>query len=94
MINYKQLCAELVAAWDDLPWQYDWKGNLTGLDGYPPDDSAIERARAALTEPDLKTPTDKELSELYRKSYYECENRQGDAAQVFALRAVLARWGE
>lgn len=39
-------------------------------------------------------PTDKELAELYRKSYYECENRQGDAAQVFALRAVLARWGK
>lgn len=94
MTDYKQLCAELVEAWDELPWQYDWKGNLTGLDGYPPDDSAIERARAALAEPDLKTPTDKELAELYRKSYYECENRQGDAAQVFALRAVLARWGE
>ena len=38
-------------------------------------------------------PTDKQLAELYRKAYYECENRQGDAAQVFALRAVLARWG-
>ena len=94
MTDYKQLCAGLVQAWDDLPWQYDWKGNLTGLDGYPPDDSAVERARAALAEPELGEPTDKELAELYRKSYYECENRQGDAAQVFALRAVLARWGE
>jgi hypothetical protein len=44
--------------------------------------------------PSLKEPTDKELAELYRKSYYECENRQGDAAQVFALRAVLAHWGQ
>jgi len=39
-------------------------------------------------------PTDKELAELYRKAYYQCENRQGDVAQVFALRAVLARWGK
>ena len=39
-------------------------------------------------------PTDKQLAELYRKAYYKCENRQGDAAQVFALRAVLARWGK
>ena len=39
-------------------------------------------------------PSDSELVELYRKSYYECENRQGDAAQVFALRAILARWGK
>jgi hypothetical protein len=40
-------------------------------------------------------PTDKQLAELYRKAYYECENRQGDSFeaeyQVFALRAVLAR---
>jgi hypothetical protein len=43
--------------------------------------------------PTQAEPTDKELAELYRKSYYECEDRQGDAAQVFALRAVLARWG-
>jgi len=47
-----------------------------------------------LKPPSLEEPTDKELAELYRKSYYECENRQGDAAQVFALRAVLARWGK
>jgi hypothetical protein len=44
--------------------------------------------------PTQAKPTDKELAELYRKSYYECENRQGDAAQAFALRAVLARWGK
>lgn len=51
MTDYKQLCAELVAAWDDLPWHYDWKGNLIGLAGdCHPDDSAFERARAALAE--------------------------------------------
>ena len=94
MTDYKQLCAELVAAWDELPWQYDWRGNLTGIDGYPSDDSAVERARTALAEPDPEGPADNELAELYRKAYYECENRQGDAAQVFALRSVLARWGK
>jgi hypothetical protein len=57
MTDYKQLCAELVAAWDDLPWQYNWKGDLTGIDGYPPDDSAVERARAALAEPEPEGPT-------------------------------------
>lgn len=45
-------------------------------------------------QPNPEIPTDEELVELYRKSYYECENRQGDVAQVFALRAVLARWGK
>lgn len=55
---------------------------------------AVDHARAALAEPEPEGLTDKELAELYRKSYYECENRQGDAAQVYALRAVLARWGK
>ncbi len=38
-------------------------------------------------------PTDKELCETYRAAYYACEDRQGPAAQAFALRAVLASWG-
>ncbi len=38
-------------------------------------------------------PTDKELCEFYRSAYYACENRQGPAAQAYALRAVLERWG-
>lgn len=46
-----------------------------------------------VTETETASPTDKELAETYRKAYYQCENRQGDVAQVFALRAVLARWG-
>jgi hypothetical protein len=56
MTDYKQLCADLVAAWDDLPWHYDWKGNLIGLaDGCQLDDSAVERARTALAEPEPST---------------------------------------
>jgi hypothetical protein len=50
-------------------------------------------ARAALAQPEPQGPTDKELGETYRAAYYACENRQGPAAQVFGLRAVLAKWG-
>jgi hypothetical protein len=50
-------------------------------------------ARAALAQPEPQGPTDEELCESYRAAYYACENRQGPAAQIFALRAVLARWG-
>jgi hypothetical protein len=83
MTDYKQLCAELLDAIDHFP---GW---------IPPGKRpVINRARAVLAEPESEGPADKELAELYRKSYYECENRQGDAAQVFALRAVLARWGQ
>ena len=85
MTDYKQLCAELHAALE--------KHDLSLADDRLLDRSAAA-LRAALAESKPEEPTDKELAELYRKSYYECENRQGDAAQVFALRAVLARWGK
>lgn len=90
MTDFKQLCAELVAAWDDLPWQYDWKGNLTGIDGYPPDDSAVERARAALAETEPEVPTDADLHAMafsYSQPCYEFE-------YIPFARAVLARWGK
>lgn len=66
--------------WEDYHW-------------YRESEALRAKVEAALAEPEPEGPTDKELAELYRKSYYECENRQGDVAQVFALRAVLARWG-
>lgn len=52
MTDFRALCAELVDAWDDLPWEYDFKGNITGIHGDLYDDSAIDRARAALAESD------------------------------------------
>lgn len=87
MTDYKQLCADLVAAWDDLPWHYDWKGNLIGLaDGCQLDDSAVERARAALAEPEPEDPTDEELWELYQGP--------GTFSPVEFARDILARWGK
>ena len=81
MTNFRELCDELL---DELKFQTDWSIA----------EELKERARAALAEPEPEGPTDKELAELYRTAYYQCENRQGDAAQVFALRTVLDRWGE
>jgi len=82
MTNFRALCAQFVELWDaDCDTDVEINELLVEL-------------RAALAEPESEGPTDNELAELYRKSYYECENRQGDAAQIFALRAVLARWGK
>ncbi len=50
--DFRALCAELVEAWDDLPWEYDFKGNITGLRGDLFDESAVDRARAALAQPE------------------------------------------
>lgn len=90
MTDYKKLCAELIDAWDSLPWQYDWKGNLTGLDDYPPDDSAVERARAALAEPEPEGPKDSDLHALAFRFAQPCF----DFDYIPFARAVLARWGK
>ena len=43
-INYRALCAEMLQAWDDLPWEYDISP-LAKID-----DTPFERARAALAQ--------------------------------------------
>ena len=91
MTDYKQLCAQLLSELENairVIYGEDGTRHISSAD------PVITKARAALAEPEPEGPTDNELAELYRKAYYECENRQGDAAQVFALRAVLARWGK
>ena len=62
--DFRALCAELVEAWDDLPWEYDFKGNVTGIHGDLFDESAVDRARAALSQPEPQEPSDAELLEL------------------------------
>jgi hypothetical protein len=48
--DFRALCAELLQAWDDLPWEYDWKGNPVGPLAEI-DDTPFEHARAALAQP-------------------------------------------
>jgi hypothetical protein len=61
---YRAMCAELVAAWDALPWEYDWLGNAIGAHGKLCDDSAVDRARALLAQPVAEGPSDEEIMEL------------------------------
>ena len=88
--DYRALCAELVAAWDALPWEYDWLGNAIGAHGDLCDDSAVDRARALLDQPVAEGPTDKELwvagSDDFRANCYPSD-------AIAYARAVLARWG-
>jgi len=49
--DFRALCAELLQAWDDLPWEYDWKGNPVGPLAEI-DDTPFEHARAALAQPE------------------------------------------
>ncbi len=60
--DWRALCAELLQAIDDLPWEYDWKGNPVGPLAEI-DDAPFERARAALAQPEPQGATDEELDE-------------------------------
>jgi len=53
MTDFRALCAELIEAWDDLPWEWesDFKGAVAGIHSDLYDDIAVARARAALAEP-------------------------------------------
>ena len=79
--DFRALCAELV---QDIE---EW---IVAVDHCPPSSSAlVQRARAALAQPEPQGPTDEELDELW------AEIDGGGAIwawQDFA-RAVLARWG-
>lgn len=84
--QFRAMCAELVAAWDALPWEYDWLGNAIG----PRDDSAVDRARALLDQPVAEGPTDEELwavgNDDFRANCYPTD-------AIAYARAVLAKWG-
>jgi len=81
--DWRALCAELVDCLEKANWPLRHKAVF---------EICLADARAALAQPEPQGPTDEELGETYRAAYYACENRQGPAAQVFGLRAVLAKW--
>ena len=92
--DYRALCAELADALAE--WQ---------LGGGLPEDTAdadlINRARAALAQPEPGAPTDEELTLVYAYAVAAAvDNKRGpfkpedaEAAQLAGLRTVLARWG-
>ena len=99
--QFRAMCAELVAAWDALPWEYDWLGNAIGAHGDLCDDSAVDRARALLAQPVAEVaegPSDEELDVIERQCWIPTEVCN-DAGCEYLLdhrrfaRAVLAKWG-
>ena len=85
MTDYKQLCAELVEAWDaTADFDYNDFGNAAA--------DIVDRARTALAEPEPEGPTDKELSDLWSWSASQDQGPYPTQQHCFA-RAVLALWG-
>jgi hypothetical protein len=98
MTDYKELCAELVTELEG------WCGTGT-YDNTVNAHSVIDRARAALAQPEPEGPTDEELVNFRNRATADCcisrSNNGvnllsgGDCfeCQAAGLRAVLAKWG-
>ncbi len=83
MTDYKQLCAELVDDLELCDWPYKLKETIR---------ADIDRARAALAEPEPEGPTDEELFAV-AEAYAEDNGLIGLHNAPDFARAVLARWG-
>jgi hypothetical protein len=106
MTDFRALCSELVDAWDDLPWQCDWKGNPVGPLAEV-DDGPFDRARAALAAPDTNTQLFEEaiacglithirLAAACHPDKIKLEEvcSPANAALIVFARNVLARWSK
>ena len=95
--DWKALCAELLQAVDEMPWQYDWKGNPVGPLAEI-DEAPFARARAALAQPEPVGPTLDDIVELCADHEFilgiEGANEEESAKGLLEIaRAVLAHWG-
>ena len=97
MTDYKQLCAELV---DELEGWVAYGDEIDIINAHV----LIDRARAALAQPEPEGPTDEELLEALKAGVASFPPRHPEALNLSAVeyeveleirkaRAVLARWG-
>lgn len=82
MTDYKQLCTELI---DELEGWVAYGDEVDIANAH----LLIDRARAALAEPDPEGPTDEELDELFTEID---QSGEPQSWRTYA-RAILARWG-
>jgi hypothetical protein len=95
--DFRALCAELV---DAYAWCVD-----NYMTASADEDSLVQRARAALAQPEPQGPTDKELCKTLHQaicdfppthpSAHDLDGHQYEIAlEIRKARAVLARWGK
>lgn len=90
MTDYKQLCAELLCAMDEIEEceAVDW--SLVKTKPLKMANQSMAEARAALAEPEPKGPKDSDLHALAFRFAQPCF----DFDYIPFARAVLARWGK
>ena len=89
MTDFRALCAEL---FENLERYQCWyiEDNGYGIDDL---EALLDRADAALAQPEPQGPTDEELADTYWKAWHEHLDRTNTVLHAAGLRAVLARWG-
>ena len=87
MTDFRALCAELVEAWDDLPWEWesDFKGTVAGIHSDLYNDVAVARARAALAEP--MSPSAEAVLDAFFASGWEDEPLHANIAAALRTAA-------
>jgi hypothetical protein len=83
--KFRALCVELV---DAYAWCID-----NYMSASPYEDSLVQRAHAALAQPEPKEPTDEELLQVF-DTVCLSEGGTVDEIHLRGLHAVLARWGK
>ena len=81
MTDYRVMCAELSFIWDKSTNPDDLFENMIPL---------VDRARAALAQPEPVAPTDEDVTELFYR-------HMGEGSEVGfenAIAEALARWGQ
>ena len=94
MTDYKQLCAELLRAMDEIEECEAVYWDLVKTQPLKMASQSMAEARAALAESEPEGPTDGELVDAYWEGWNECSKRENQAVHAAGLRAVLARWGK
>jgi hypothetical protein len=99
MTDFRALCAELV------PCLQGRKDDEYGWPGPDPEQELLDRARAALAQPEPQGPTDEDIRDFaeYDHNFFRCDSSDNDGNKWLSwecddvhllafARAVLARW--
>jgi hypothetical protein len=102
--DWRALCAELLKAVDDMPWEYDWRGEPVGPLAEI-DEAPFDRARTALPQPEPQGPSEAELKTFACNWWHTFGFAKDKATCTWVIdhiapehfadfsRDVLARWG-
>jgi hypothetical protein len=90
MTDYRALCAELINHLQVRVSNEDREIPTVGY--YSQSQQLLDRARAALAQPEPEAPTDEEIMEVFWEHQNGLEELWADDWPA-AARAVLAKWG-